>query len=169
MEMSGGTLTMTGMYTRHIICTFQIVIEVKRPNCKVSWFHVWWKIMWDSGWCYDMEGDTDLLLDTMTTLPAIGEASTCQESSSSSPDRQWRLGSTSSLNEATEARWYIELSASPALVPVCIGCSLSLRLSAWRGTVNDVFVLRSTFVLSWFLEQHKQAWNLFCPPRKINK
>lgn len=52
---------------------------------------------------------------------------------------------------------------------MCIGCSLSLQLSAWRGTVNDVFVLRSTFVLSWFLEQHKQAWNLFCPPRKKKK
>lgn len=63
---------------------------------------------------------------------------------------------------------YIELSASPALVPVCIGCSLSLQLSAWGGTVNDVFVLRSPFVLSWFLEQHKQAWNLFYPPRKKN-
>lgn len=62
--------------------------------------------------------------------------------------------------------WYIELSASPALVPVCIGCSLSLQLSAWGGTVNDVFVLRSPFVLSWFLEQHKQAWNLFYLPRK---
>ena len=62
--------------------------------------------------------------------------------------------------------WYIELSASPALVPVCIGCSLSLQLSAWGGTVNDGFVLRSPFVLSWFLEQHKQAWNLFYPPQK---
>lgn len=31
---------------------------------------VWWKIMWDSGWCYHIEGDTDLLLDTMTTCPA---------------------------------------------------------------------------------------------------
>lgn len=65
--------------------------------------------------------------------------------------------------------WYIELSASPALVPVCIGCSLSLQLSAWGGTVNDVFVLRSPFVLSWFLEQHKQAWNLFYLPRKKKK
>lgn len=62
--------------------------------------------------------------------------------------------------------WYIKLSDSSALVPVCIAGSLSLWLSAWRGTVNDVFVLRSAFVLSWFLEQHKQAWNLFCPPRK---
>lgn len=65
---------------------------------------------------------------------------------------------------------YIELSDSPALASLCIGCSLSLQLSAWRGTVNDVFVLRSTFVLSWFLERHKQAWNLFCPPhQKKNK
>lgn len=64
--------------------------------------------------------------------------------------------------------WYIELSASPALVPVCIGCSLSLQLSAWGGTVNDVFVLCSPFVLSWFLEPHKQAWNLFYPPQETN-
>lgn len=62
--------------------------------------------------------------------------------------------------------WYIELSASLALGPVCIGCSPSLQLSAWRGTVNDGFVLCSPFVLSWFLVQHKQAWNLFYPPQR---
>ena len=73
------------------------------------------------------------------------------------------------LEKDNKSPCYIELSASLALVPVCIGCSLSLQLSAWGGTVNDVFVLRSPFVLSWFLEQHKQAWNLFYPPRKKKK
>lgn len=60
-----------------------------------------------------------------------------------------------------KSSWYIELCASLALGPMCIGCSLSLQLSAWRGTVNDGFVLCPPFVLSWFLVQHKQAWNLF--------
>lgn len=66
-----------------------------------------------------------------------------------------------------KSSWYIELS--PASIPVFIGCSLSLQLSAWGGAVNDVFVLRSPFVLSWFLEQRKQVWNLLYPAQsKIN-
>lgn len=57
---------------------------------------------------------------------------------------------------------YIELSASPALVPVCIRFSLSLQLSAWSGTVNDGFVLCSPCIkLIFFPEEHKQVWNLF--------
>lgn len=59
---------------------------------------------------------------------------------------------------------HIELSASPALVSVCIGCSLSLQLSAWGGTVNDGFVLSSLFVWRWFLEQRKQAYRIYCTP-----
>lgn len=108
--------------------------------------------------------DTDLLWMIMTTSPARKSFHLLPESLSS-PNQQRRLCSTI-LWAGNKSPRYIELSDSPALVPVCIGCSLSLQLSAWRDTVNDVFVLRSTFVLSWFLEQHKQAWNLFRPPRK---
>lgn len=58
---------------------------------------------------------------------------------------------------------YIELSVSPALVPVCIGFSLSLQLSAWSGTVNDGFVLCSPCIklIFFFLFFFQKSINKF--------
>lgn len=119
--------------------------------------------MWNSGWYSNIEGLPSTQISSRIPRPHCRLPPV-----KSRPLLLMDNGSSAAqfLELDNKGPWYIELSASPALVPVCIGCSLYLQLSAWGGTVNDVFVLCSPFVLSWFLEQHKQAWNLFYPPRK---
>lgn len=56
---------------------------------------------------------------------------------------------------------YIELSASPALVPVCIRFSLSLQLSAWSGTVNDGFVLCSPCIKLIFFQKSINKFGIY--------
>lgn len=134
----------------------------------VTWHNV---PMCDSARCHNIKGLCSTQISPRTSRPHCqpGEALRLTPVKSR-PHPLMENGSSAAqfLELHNKSPWYIELSASPALVSVCIGCSLSLQLSAWGGTVNDGFVLRSPFVLSWFLEQRKQAWNLFYPPSEKN-
>lgn len=88
------------------------VIEAKHPNCKphppsqspnLILFCFWFMCdapkmspyIWDSVWCHNAEGLPLTQISSWTSRPhcQLGEAFTCQESSSSA-DRQWLLNST---------------------------------------------------------------------------
>lgn len=120
-------------------CTFPI------PRCSVLDLHA------DSGWCHHIKGFP------WNTRSPVGrhdhtvwwERLRGLHLSRVVLIRRWRItGSAARFLELdNKSPSYTEPSASPALVSVCFGCSLSSQWSAWGAAVNDGFVLGSPFCI----------------------
>lgn len=100
----------------------------------------------------------------------LGEAFTCQESSSC-PDRQRRLRSSALWSRLQKplVYWIVRFCSVRSCVHRVLTISAIIclkRHAKWCLCPPLHFCIKLIF---FFSDQHKQAWNLFCPPLEKKK